>query len=146
MAKKNSVKLSWQEQGLISAKKLCKSKKSGLLVLTQSGDLVFKAGYAEKLDAVSVGALASGLEGARIQLDKLSGIKSKLSIFGDTKTGYWVESFGSWLVLGFRLPRNQALMSFYKHLKKKTDQSSRKTPEALSGLSDAGLDAALTGQ
>jgi hypothetical protein len=144
MAKKS--KLSWHDEGVFLAKKLCKSKKTGLLVLTQAGDVVIKAGAAEKLDHTSIGALASAFEGARMQMDRLCGMKTKMTVLGDIKAGLWVEPIASWLVIGLRMPKNAGLQKLYKHLKKKSDKSSSRSLEAFAGLSDAGVDAALSGQ
>jgi hypothetical protein len=144
MAKK--AKLSWHEEASVLAQKICKSKKSGLIVLTQSGDAILKAGAAVKLDHTSIGALASAMDGARQQMDRLCGLKTKISLFGDVKSGCWVEPVQTWLVIGLRLPKSATLEKLYKHLKKKSEKSGSKASEALAGLSDAGLDAALNGQ
>jgi len=134
--------MSWNDEASLHVKKLCKNKKSGVILLSQAGDVVFKAGTGEKIDSLSMGALASAIQEARVQLDRISGVKTKLTIFGDAKTGYWIEPLGSWLVVGIKLPPSAALKAFYKHLKKKSSGSGQ-TSEALSDLTSAGVDAAL---
>lgn len=134
--------MSWNDEAALHVKKLCKNKKSGILVLSQAGDVVFKAGISDKMDSLSMGALASAIQEARMQLDRISGVKTKITIFGDTKNGYWIEPHGSWLVVGIKLPPTGALRAFYKHLKKKSAGAGQ-TSEALSDLTSAGVDAAL---
>lgn len=140
------AKLSWHDEGHQLCKGLVKNSKSGLLVLSQSGDVIFKAGIAEKLDQVSVGALASGIKEACHQMDRMVGIKSHRIVMDDPKKAYWIEGLGSFLVLGFRLAPSKSLQAFYKHLKKKSQTPNSQSSEALAGLTDAGLEAALRGQ
>jgi len=147
MAKKkpSKTKISWNDEASLHVNKLCKNKKCGILVLSQAGDVIFKAGIAEKIDAISVGALSSAMQEARMQLDRITGVKTKLTIFGDAKNGYWIEPLGSWLVVGIKLAPSAALKAFYKHLKKKSAGAGQ-TSEALSDLTSAGVDAALRNQ
>lgn len=140
--------MDWFEGGVTILEKIVKkSKKSkaALIVLSQTGDLVLRAGSTKNFDFTSMGALASALAGVQAQLDAITKIKSKRIIFSDTAKEYWVEPYKGWLVIGLVLSQKTNLKDLYKHLslKRAPKLESQTSYEPLDGLSEAGVDAAL---
>lgn len=144
-APKKKAKASWQDKAQQLAENLCKrskDKKAALLILTHSGDLVMKAGKADKLDPTAIGALATAARGLRSELDERLGLRTKKVLCCDAKKQYWIEEVGSWIVMGVQINETTSLKDFFKHLKKKSAQEGG-TAEALDGLSADAVDFAI---
>lgn len=143
----SKTKLRWEDEcieNMQSIVKQSKTSKAALMVFSTSGDLVFQSGMKTSQDFTSLGALLAGVQGAKIQLDKMLGLQTALMAAGEGKQVYWVEHLNDWMILGLRIPRSARLQNFYKLLKKNKLQDARvNVSEALDGLAGAAVDAAF---
>jgi len=137
--------LSWSESGQEIAKGLIKkTPRSAIVVFSKSGDLIFQVGMKAEQDFTGLGAIISGLQGAKSHLDTLLSVKSLETYCGDAKNFYWIYEMRDWFVLGVRVPQKANLEKLFKHLKKQKPRDERSNvAEALDGLSGAAVDAAF---
>jgi hypothetical protein len=151
--KKPSATPSWKDKGqnLLEAY-LKKTKSSGkLLVLSPYGDILFHSGKAGALDSTSIGSIFAAIQTATGGLNQLLGAKANTVKFGDEKSGFWLEPLGQqWLVVGVKVPHKpEHLTPFLKHLKSAAQSKGMSSnpragaPEALDGMSEASVEAAL---
>jgi len=145
---KVSKKLSWADEAQHLLKKIfakSKSPSGAVLVLTQSGDVIFQVGKTSKIDRTSLGALLSAQRGLKDELNSQLKTKSDWVQFGENREGFWVDYFKDWIIVAIRVPYSSQWLSFHRHLKKYKagDKSSTSTSEALAGLSEAAVDMAL---
>jgi hypothetical protein len=145
---KSSRSLNWHEEGEVLLKSYLtkfKNPKSCIAVLSSYGDLLMKSGKGEKFDWTSIGSIFSAVKSAAESLNGLLSNRSSVVQFGDLKSGYWIEWHpGNSFLVGIGVPYHQAgLALLKKHLKANSTASSRKSAEALDGMSEASVEAAL---
>lgn len=121
-----------------------KNSRSAIVVFSKSGDLIFQVGMKSAQDFTGLGAIVSGLQGAKAHLDKLLSVKSIETYCGDAKNFYWIYEMKDWYVLGVRVQQKANLEKLFKHLKKQKPRNEKaNVAEALDGLSGDAVDAAF---
>lgn len=116
------------------------------MVLSPYGDLLLHAGKGGPFDSTSAGSIFAAIQTATGGLNQVLKTKATTVKFGDEASGFWLEPVGSdWLIVGVKVAYKSALIApLVKHLKSASKTTKRvSAPEALEGMSEASVDAAL---
>ncbi len=139
---------SWSEDGeklLKNYLKKAKGAKGRIAVLTQYGDVILNAGQNSQLDWTSIGSLLSAVMATNDALAKALSCKSHTIQFGEASKGCWVEVLDNQtLIFGVGIAYKPAdLKLIYKHIKTRTMNTAGAGGEALAGLNEMSIEAAL---
>lgn len=143
-----SAKMNWHEKGA----DLCstylskaKSQRGRLLIFSTFGDLILEAGKGPAIDTQSAGTIFAAINTATAGLNQIFKVKTSQLNFGEPGKGFWMEPvLGQWILVGSLTAYKPALLKpILKHLKSAKGMSQAGSSEALDGMTEGSIDAAL---